>query len=99
MAREADLQAKIIKHLKKQGCIALKYPQNATTIAGVSDIFFCKEQFYGFIEVKKTRTSKRRPGQKEFVDKINEWSWAKIVWGGEDSNWPEVQRELEEILK
>lgn len=30
---------------------------------------------------------------------MNEWSWAKMVWGGKTSNWPEVQEELREMLR
>lgn len=99
MAKESDLQQKITKWLRSQKCFVWKMQQNATTQVGVSDLFFCKEGFYGFIEVKKTKSSPRRPGQEAFVKKMDEWSWAKIVWGGKTSNWPEVQEELKEILK
>lgn len=99
MAKESDLQQKITKWLRSQKCFVWKMQQNATTQAGVSDLFFCKEGFYGFIEVKKTKSSPRRPGQEAFVRKMDEWSWAKIVWGGKNSNWPEVREELMEILK
>ena len=35
MAKESTLQDKIIKWLRSQKCIVLKYQQNATTRAGV----------------------------------------------------------------
>lgn len=93
------MQQKITKWLRSQKCFVWKMQQNATTQAGASDLFFCKEGFYGFIEVKKTKSSPRRPGQEAFVKKMDEWSWAKMVWGGKTSNWPEVREELKEILK
>lgn len=96
---EKDLQAQIIKWLRSQHCVVLKYQQNATTRAGVPDIFFVKEQFWGAIEVKKTKSSPFRPGQRAMVDKLDSWSWAKVVWGGKNSNWPEVRGELGELLK
>lgn len=93
---EKDFQSKIMKWLRSKKAFAMKCQQNATTRAGISDIFFCKEGFYGFIEVKKSKTAKRQPGQEEFVKKMNEWSWAKVVYPG---NWEETQKELEEMLK
>lgn len=94
--KESDFQAKIIKWLKSKGCIALKYQQNATTQAGIADIMFFKEGFYGFIEVKKAKNAAIRPGQREFIEKINNWSWGKIVW---PEIWDETKKELEELLK
>lgn len=96
MAKESDLQQKITKWLRSQKCFVWKMQQNATTQAGVSDLFFCLEGFYGFIEVKASKSAKRRPGQETFVKKMNEWSYARVVW---PENWPEVQKELKEILK
>lgn len=94
--READFQAKIIKWLRAQGCIVLKQKMDATTRSGTPDLIFLKEGFWGAIEVKKSKTSSVRPGQKENIAKMNEWSWAKFVW---PENWSEVQSELKEILK
>lgn len=97
MATEKDFQSKIAKWLRERKCFVWKMQQNATTRVGISDLFFCKEGFYGFIEVKKTKSAKRRPGQEEFVKKMNEWSWAKVVWPGDC--WEETKKELEELLK
>lgn len=99
MAKEADLQSKIIKYLRSKGAIPLKYQQNATTRAGVPDIIFLKDGFWGAIEVKATKSSPFRPGQKAMVEKLDSMSWARVVWGGKNSNWPEVQKELTEMLK
>lgn len=62
---------------------------------GTSDIFFCKEGFYGFIEVKASKTAKFQPLQKEFVEKMNDWSWARIVY---PENWQEIKTELDKLL-
>ena len=96
MTKEADFQKKVLSWLKKQGCFALKYEQNATTRAGVADVFFCKEGFYGWIECKKAKNSPLRPGQKEFIMKMSEWSYGKIVF---PENWEETKKELTELLK
>lgn len=92
---ERNFQKAVIKWLKGKGCFVWKMQQNATTQAGVSDIFFCIEGFYGFLEVKKGKSAKRRPGQEEFVKKMNEWSYAKVVF---PENWDETRKELEEII-
>lgn len=93
---EKDFQAKIVKWLRSQHCVVLKYQQNATTRAALPDIFFVKEGFWGAIEVKKSKTAKYRPGQKETIQKLDEMSWCKAVY---PENWPEIQKELEEILR
>lgn len=94
--KEADFQSKIVKWLRSKGCMVLKYQQNATTRAGIPDIIFLKEGFWGAIEVKKSKTAKFRPGQKEMVVKMNEMSWAKAVY---PENFDETKKELEEILR
>jgi len=96
MAREADFQSKVIKYLRSKGCIVYKMQQNATTKAATPDIFFLHEGFWGAIECKATKSSKYQPGQKEMVEKLNEWSWAKVVW---PENWVDVKEELDELLK
>ena len=93
--KEADFQKKVISWLRKHGCLVLKYEQNATTRAGVADVFFCKEGFYGFIETKKSKTAKLRPGQKEFIEKMDEWSYGRICY---PENWDATKKELEAIL-
>lgn len=95
MVLEKDFQAKVIKYLRSKGCFVRKMQQNATTQVGVADVFFCIEGFYGFIECKKSKTAKLRPGQKEFIDKMNSWSWAKICY---PENWEEIRKELDSII-
>lgn len=62
---------------------------------GTSDVFFCKEGFYGFLECKKSKNASRQPGQEQFVKKMDEWSYAKVVY---PENWEEVSKELEQML-
>lgn len=96
MVLEKDFQAKIIKYLRSKGCLVIKYQQNATTRASIPDILFLKEGFWGAIEVKKSKTAKYQPGQKEMVAKMDAMSYARTVW---PENWPEIQKELVEVLK
>lgn len=93
--RESDFQKTVIKWLRSKGCVVLKYEQNATTRAGVADVFFCKEGFYGFIECKKAKNSSLRPGQKQFIEKMNDWSYGSIAY---PENWEGIKDELREML-
>lgn len=95
MPKEKDFQQKVTKWLRSKGCIVLKYEANATTRVGIPDVFFCKEGFYGFLECKKAKNSPIRPGQKEFIEKIDNWSYGKIIY---PENWAEIRRDLEVML-
>lgn len=82
-----DLEKQIRRFLKSKGCMLVE-TKNIS-------IFFVKEGFWGAIEVKKSKNAKVQPGQKENVEKMNEWSWARIVY---PENWEEAKAELEEML-
>lgn len=93
---EGKLKEKICKYLKSKGCRYRINKQDATTRRGWPDLEFFYEGFYGMIETKKHANSPWRPGQKENIEFFDKWSWARGVW---IENWPEIQKELEEILK
>lgn len=84
-----ELYAKIEKWLKRKGC-------RIHTCGAPYSLEFFYEGFYGMIETKKHANSPWRPGQKENIEFFNNWSWARGVWS---ENWPEIQKELDEILK
>lgn len=94
MNAESKLQSEIIKYLRSKDCFVMKCDGSGVP-TGTSDIFFCYEGFYGFIEVKASKKAKFRPLQKEFLEKINDWSWAKAVY---PENWPEIHAELEAMI-
>lgn len=95
MATESKLQSQIAKWLKEQGCFVMVLQPHAGIPSGTADVFFCKEGFYGFIEVKAAKTSPFQPLQKEFVAKMDKWSWAKVA---HPTNWPDIRAELSKIL-
>ena len=96
---EAKLQSTIMAFLKSKGCVVAKMQAGPGVPKGMSDIAWWAPGTAGFIEVKATKSSKRQVGQEAFVKKMNEWLRADIVWGGKNSNWPEVKAELTEWLK
>lgn len=93
---EGKVKAEIVKWLRSKGCFVWICKQDSTTQKGASDLVFFFEGFYGWIEVKASKTAPRRPGQEAFVKKMDEWSWAKVVY---PENWDETKRELESLLK
>lgn len=66
---------------------------------GFPDLLALYEGLYLVVEVKATKTSEFQVGQKEMLKKLGEWSYAFCVYGGKNSNWPEVKKELDEILR
>lgn len=99
MAAEQQLQTKVIKDLRAMGAWVMKIQAGSGVPQGTADLFFAREGFYGFLELKATKNSKKQPHQQEFIDKMDDWSYARFVWGGKDSNWPEVKAELKEMLR
>ena len=94
---EAKFQSEIIKWLRSKGCVVYKLQANATTRVAQPDVLALKDGFWLAIEVKASKTAKKQPGQEERIKKLNEMSWAKIVWPGEC--WENAKKELEEILR
>lgn len=97
MSAESELQAKIRKHLKEKGCYTIKTRPDAlgSVPKGCPDIFFFKEGFWGAIEVKAAPKSPYKTLQKETLDKLDGWSWAKRV---DPTTWPAIKIELDGIL-
>lgn len=92
---ESDLQSKITKYLRSKGCYVIKTQAGPGVPRGCPDIIFLYEGFYGAIEVKASKTSRFQPLQKETIEKLDNWSWAKVVY---PANWPEVKKELDSLL-
>lgn len=93
---ESDFQNDIIiPFLKKHGCFVMKLSPMMGIPKGTADIFFCKELLYGFLECKKTKKSKRQPGQEMFIKKMDDWAFARVVY---PENWEEVKADLEDVL-
>ena len=93
---EATFDKLVTAYLKKKGCWVIKLTPGVAGIpVGTSDRFFCKEGFYGFLEIKKSKTAPFRPLQQEFLKKMNTWSWAKAVY---PENWEETKKELDVML-
>jgi Holliday junction resolvase len=92
---EASFEKTVVKYLKSKGCKVYKMGASPGIEDGTPDRLFLKEGFWGFLEIKASRTSKFRPLQKERIEFLNNWSYAKATY---PENWNETKAELEEIL-
>ena len=96
MAAEQDLQTKLIKFLRGNGCMFFKNTATPYSVKGTPDIFWFYEGMYGAIEVKAHKNSKKQPGQQDWIDKFEKWSYGRFIFL---ENWDEEKKYLEEILK
>lgn len=96
MTREADFQSKFLSDLRKLGYKCFKQQMNATTRAGTPDAFIFIEGWWGWLEFKKSKNAKKRPGQQENVDWANANGYGSFVY---PENRDEVYNYLKEIAK
>lgn len=92
---ERKIQAKIIKYLKSKGCYVLKTKPGPGVPVGCPDIVFLFEGFWGAIEVKADENSPFQVLQEPTLEKLDNWSWARVVHSG---NYSQVLAELDKIL-
>lgn len=90
--KESEFEKEVVKFLKSKGCQVFKMRYAPE---GTPDRLFLKEGFWGMLEVKKSRTAKFQPLQKEKLAFFNDWSYAKATY---PENWGEIKAELEVIL-
>lgn len=93
--KESQLQAEIIRFLKKKKCYVIKTSPGAGTPVGCPDIIALLEGCFIAIEVKASAKSPFQPLQKETIKKLDDWSWCKAV---SVDNWGEIRTELEHFI-
>jgi Holliday junction resolvase len=92
---ETKVQSKIIKYLKSKGCYVIKTHPGLGTPTGCPDVVFMTEGFYGALECKASKNARFQPLQKETIEKLDDWSWAKVLY---PENYDNVIAELDIIL-
>ena len=78
--KEATFQSIFMNELRKLGYKCYKQQMNATTRRGTPDCIICYKKFYGFCEFKKSKDARFRPGQKETLEELSKWTYAKVVF-------------------
>ena len=71
---ESEFKKKFCARVKRavKPITILQYKQDATTVNGFPDTIIILEGITVFIEFKKSKTAKFRPGQKEWIEKLND---------------------------
>lgn len=93
---EKDFQAKALRWLKSKGCVVLKIQAGPGVPNGFPDCLVLYEGSYLALEFKRSKHARFQPGQKQWLEKLDSWSYARAV---SPDNWEEVKKELEEWLK
>lgn len=92
---EAKFQAQVKKWLVSKGCEVFKMTPGSGIPDSTEDLLFLKEGFWGFLECKKSKDAKHRPGQDKTVARHNSMSYSAFCY---PENWEEIKKELEVIL-
>lgn len=95
-SKESAFQSDLLRWLRLKGCFVIKLQAGPGVPIGTPDILFAHNGFYGFIEVKLNKRSRLQPGQKEMVKKLNDMSYAKIVY---PENFSELEEDLWDLRK
>lgn len=95
MVLESDFKKKFCARLKKEvkPLAILQYQQNSTTLSGFPDTIVILEGITIYIEFKRSKTAKFRPGQKEWIKKLNDNGHFAFVC------FPEVADDILEEIK
>ena len=96
MPKENEFQRKLIQKLKNlfPGCIVLK--NDANYIQGIPDLAIFYNNKWAVLECKKSKTAKRQPNQEYYVSKMNEMSFARVIY---PENEQEVLNELQQAFR
>lgn len=92
---EKRLQTKLIKFLKSKGCYVIKTRPGTGTPVGCPDVIALIEGAWLAFEVKSTEKSRFQPLQKTTIDKLDNWSYCKVIHSG---NYDEVIDGLKDFL-
>lgn len=93
---EGDFKRRFCKELKKLHVIPVQYQQTATTLAGFPDCFCIAEGVTFYLEFKASSRSKFRPGQKEWIKRLQDLN--HFAWVVTPETADEVLAEIKEIL-
>ena len=97
MVLEKDFKKAFQTRLKRavHPLAILQYKQDASTVTGFPDTLVILEGITIFIEYKKSKAAKFRPGQKEWIQKLNDNGHFAFVCTPETAD--EVLEEIKRI--
>ena len=98
MVLEKDFKKAFLAKVKRsvKPLAVLQYKEDATTVKGFPDVLVVLEGITIFIEFKKSKTAKFRPGQKEWNKKLNENGHFSFICMPENAD--EVLAEIKRLI-
>ena len=92
---ERDFQKNLIKEIKSlyPECIILK--NDPDYIQGIPDLLILYKNRWASLECKKSSKAKKQPNQEYYVDKMNDMSFARIIF---PENKEEVLNDLQQAF-
>lgn len=96
MSLESDFQSNLIKELKTTYPEAIITKLDANHIQGIPDLLILNGDKWAVLECKKSAKAKYRPNQKYYLDKMNNMSFASVIY---PENKEEVLSELQSALR
>ena len=94
---ESEFKKKFCARVKRavKPITILQYKQDATTVTGFPDTIIILEGITVFIEFKKSKTAKFRPGQKEWIEKLKDKG--HFAWVCYPENADDILEEIKRI--
>ena len=94
--RESEFQSKLIGEIKQRypGAVVLK--NDAGYKKGFPDLTILYKKHWAVLETKKEKKSSHRPGQDNYVAKLNEMSFSRFI---NPENKEEVLNEMDTAFK
>lgn len=94
---EGKFKSDFCKDLRKLGCIPIQYPQSASTHKGFPDTFvLLPEGLTVYIEFKASKVAKYRPGQKEWLERLQKMGY--FAWACYPEVADQVLKEIKELI-
>lgn len=92
---EGKFQDKLVHDLRQLGFKVIKLDPTTGRQIGIPDLLILKEGFWGMLECKAHKNSKKRPGQQQWVDWAEENSYGRFVY---PENYDDVMEELKGMV-
>lgn len=89
---EGDYQNKLREKIEERIPGALIMKTDPTFIQGIPDLLIVKNKKWAALEVKKSKKASHRPNQDFYVNKMNNWSYAAVIF-------PENEKEIIDELE
>ena len=93
--KESQFQRELIKDIKALLPKAMVLKNDPSFKPGIPDLLVLHKDKWAALEVKQSATSRKRPNQEHYVDKMNSMSYASFVY---PENKEEVLNDLERTL-